>query len=130
MGWEPMRRRGRRTRSMSDVLPKPCPGCQRLQAQVDVLTAQMQALQATVARLQEQLAAARKNSSTSSKPPSSNIIKPPKPAIDTPRSRGAQPGVPESGQADQDWQDHWQKQPGQHLPDAPDHGLREGASAL
>ena len=41
--------------------------------------ARLKALEATVARLQEQLAAARKDSSTSSKPPSSDIVKPPKP---------------------------------------------------
>jgi transposase len=86
---------------MSDVPPNPCLGCQRLQAQVDDLRAQLEqqrtqlhALQATITTLQEQLAAARKNSSTSSKPPSSDIVKPPKPATDTPRSRGAQPGHP------------------------------------
>jgi transposase len=66
----------------------PCSECQRLRAQLD-------ALQATVAQLQEQLAQAHKDSSTSSKPPSSDLVKPPKP---TPadgaatRRRGGQPG--------------------------------------
>jgi transposase len=76
---------------------KPCPGCRRLQAQLDAQRAQLKALQATVAQLQEQLAAARKDSSTSSKPPSSDIVKPPKELIQeqqTPRSPGGQPGHP------------------------------------
>jgi transposase len=44
--------------------------------------------------LQEQLAAARKDSSTSSKPPSSDIVKPPRPTLadDSPRSPGGQVG--------------------------------------
>ena len=66
-----------------------CASCQRLQAQVD-------ALQAEMAQLREQLAAARKDSSTSSKPPSSDIVKP-KPAAEgdaAKRSRGGQPGHP------------------------------------
>jgi transposase len=86
---------------MSEVAPNPCPGCQRLQALVEDLRAQVEqqrtqlhVLQATITTLQEQLAAARKDSSTSSKPPSSDIVKPPKPATDTPRSRGGQPGHP------------------------------------
>jgi len=46
-------------------------------------------------RLQQQLAAARKNSSTSSKPPSSDIVKPKKPAKGgKKRKRGGQPGHP------------------------------------
>ena len=66
----------------------PCPDCQRLQAQ-------LQALQATVLQLQEQLAAARKDSSTSSKPPSSVLVKPAKPPPEqAPRSAGGQPGHP------------------------------------
>ena len=66
----------------------PCPGCQRLQEEV-------QSLRAAVAQLQEQLAAAHKDSSTSSKPPSSDIVKPPKPPASpgvAPRRRGGQPG--------------------------------------
>jgi transposase len=94
-----MRRQGRRTRRMSEVVPSPCPGCQRLQAQVEALTLQVQALHATVAHLQEQLAAARKDSSTSSKPPSSDIVKPPKHAQQTHRSAGGQPGHPKHDRA-------------------------------
>jgi transposase len=84
---------------MSDATPSRCPGCQRLQAQVEALTLQVQTLQATVAHLQEQLAAARKDSSTSSKPPSSDIVKPPKPAPHVPRSPGGQPGRPKHDRA-------------------------------
>ncbi len=84
---------------MSEVATSPCPGCQRLQAQVEALTLQVQALQAAVTRLQEQLAAARKDSSTSSKPPSSDIVKPPKTAQATPRSPGGQPGHPKHDRA-------------------------------
>src|SRR4051794_32608222 len=56
-----------------------CPNCQRLQARVDALEAELDALKAVVAQLSQRLAAARKVSSTSSKPPSSDIVKPPKP---------------------------------------------------
>src|SRR5438477_5763427 len=76
---------------MTEVAATPCPECQRLQAQLD-------ALQATVARLAEQLAAARKDSSTSSKPPSSDLVKPPKPPPpqgQDQRRRGGQPGHPQ-----------------------------------
>jgi transposase len=62
----------------TDTTP-PCANCQRLQAEVDSLRAQLDAIQATVEQLQRQLAAARKDSSNSSKPPSSDIVKPPKP---------------------------------------------------
>jgi transposase len=61
--------------------------------------AQIEALRAAVARLQEQLASARKDSSTSSKPPSSDIVKPPKPPQQTPRSPGGQPGHPKHERA-------------------------------
>lgn len=70
-----------------DATP-PCANCQRLQARLE-------ALEATVAQLQRQLAAARKDSSNSSKPPSSDIVKPPKPRPPAGRSRrkrGGQPG--------------------------------------
>jgi transposase len=80
---------------MAEEAATPCPGCQRLQEQLDTLRAQFAALQATVAQLQEQLAAARKDSSTSSKPPSSDIVKPAKRSFQgqpTPRSPGGQPG--------------------------------------
>jgi len=66
-----------------------------LQAQLDALQASFDALQATVAQLQQQLAAARTDSSTSSKPPSSDIVKPPKPPPPPGQDRrkpGGQPG--------------------------------------
>src|SRR6516165_804749 len=69
---------------------KSCPNCRRMEAR-------LVALEATVATLQEQLAAARKNSATSSKPPSSDIVKPPKPPPpegQERRSIGGQPGHP------------------------------------
>jgi transposase len=75
----------------------PCANCQRLQKQLDDLQARFDALQATVAQLQKQLAAARKDSSTSSKPPSSDIVKPPKPPPPPGQDRrqpGGQPGHP------------------------------------
>jgi len=72
----------------------PCANCQRLQAEVDALRAQLAALQAAVEQLQRQLAAARKDSSNSSKPPSSDIVKPPKPPPpgQARRKPGGQPG--------------------------------------
>ena len=73
----------------------PCANCQRLQAQLDALQARFEALEATVAQLQRQLAAARKDSSNSSKPPSSDIVKPPKPPPPPGQERrqpGGQPG--------------------------------------
>lgn len=80
----------------TDTTP-PCVNCQRLQAEVDALRAQLVAIQATVEQLQRQLAAARKDSSNSSKPPSSDIVKPPKPPPppgQTRRKPGGQPGHP------------------------------------
>ena len=80
----------------TDTMP-PCANCQRLQAEVDALRAQLTALQATVEQLQKQLAAARKDSSNSSKPPSSDIVKPPKPQPPPGQERrqpGGQPGHP------------------------------------
>src|SRR3954452_22849830 len=80
----------------------PCAHCQRLQAQVDALTATVAGLQATVAQLSRQLAAARKDSSTSSKPPSSDIVKPPKPPPppgQAQRQIGGQPGHPKHERA-------------------------------
>jgi transposase len=80
---------------MSRAAARRCPACARLQAQVEALQAQLVALQAVVARLQDQLAAARKDSSTSAKPPSSDIVKPPKtsaPGQPTPNAPGGQPG--------------------------------------
>src|SRR3954447_25728915 len=86
---------------MTEAATNRCAGCQRLQAQVEDLTLQLQQLQATVAHLQEQLAAARKDSSTSSKPPSSDIVKPPPPppAGQDQRQRGGQPGHPKHERA-------------------------------
>jgi transposase len=73
-----------------DTTTRPaCASCQRLQAQVATL-------QAEITLLREQLAAARKDSSTSSKPPSSDIVKP-KPAAAAEagqRSIGGQLGHP------------------------------------
>src|SRR3954469_3225792 len=69
---------------------KSCPNCRRLEAR-------LAALEATVARLREQLASARKDSATSSKPPSSDIVKPPKPPPPEGQARrtiGGQPGHP------------------------------------
>jgi len=80
----------------TDTMP-PCANCQRLQAELDTLRAQLAALQATVEQLQKQLAAARKDSSNSSKPPSSDIVKPPKPHPPPGQDRrrvGGQPGHP------------------------------------
>src|SRR3954469_20835175 len=74
-----------------------CPNCERWQAQLDSLHAQLKALQVAFAQLQAQLAAARKDSSTSSKPPSSDIVKPPKPPPpkgQDKRKIGGQPGHP------------------------------------
>src|SRR3954470_4754089 len=81
---------------MVEAGTNPCGGCQRLQAQLEAQGAQLEQLQAAVARLQEQLAAARKDSSTSSKPPSSDIVKPPQASgtAETRRPRGGQPGHP------------------------------------
>ena len=75
-----------------------CPNCQRFQARVDALEAELDALEAVVAQQGQQLAAARKDSSTSSKPPSSDIVKPPKPPPppgQDNRRIGGQPGHPQ-----------------------------------
>src|SRR3954449_5777734 len=80
----------------TDATPS-CPNCQRLQAQLDAVQAQLKALQVASAQLQAQLAAARKDSSTSSKPPSSDIVKPPKPPPPEGQDKrriGGQPGHP------------------------------------
>src|SRR3954466_14048560 len=82
---------------MGAEAPTPCANCQRLQAQVEALTATVAGLEATLAQVQAQLAAARKDSSTSSKPPSSDIVKPPKPPPppgQEQRNAGGQPGHP------------------------------------
>ena len=78
---------------MAETNALPCPGCDRLQKQLDEL-------RAVVERLQEQLAAARKDSSTSSKPPSSDIVEPPPPPLppgQAKRAPGGQPGHQKHG---------------------------------
>src|SRR5436189_2532594 len=85
----------------TEAIPS-CPNCQRLQAQLDAVQAQLKTLQVAFAQLQAQLAAARKDSSTSSKPPSSDIVKPPKPpppAGQDTRRIGGQPGHPKHERA-------------------------------
>jgi transposase len=101
---------------MEETAANRCPGCQRLQAQLEAQRLelesqqlqlesqrqQIEALQATVATLQGQLAKARKTSSTSSKPPSSDIVKPPAPPPppgQQKRSQGGQPGHPKHERA-------------------------------
>jgi transposase len=79
-----------------------CANCQRLQAQVEALSATVAQRQASLAPLQGQLAAARQDSSTSSKPPSSDLVKPPPPpppAGQDKRQRGGQPGHPKHERA-------------------------------
>lgn len=74
---------------VSDQANSGCPHCA-------ALSARLRALEAQVAELQRQLAAATKNSATSSKPPSSDIVKPKlaRPKGLKKRKRGAQPGHP------------------------------------
>ncbi len=82
---------------------KSCPNCRRLRLELEALKTQVATLSATIARLQDQLAAARKDSSTSSKPPSSDLVKPPKPAPPQGQDRrriGGQPGHPKHERAD------------------------------
>jgi len=95
---------------VAEAIPT-CPNCQRLQAQLEIQRAQLETqkaqleaqqtqldvLQRTIAQLQAQLAAARKDSSTASKPPSSDIVKPPKPPPPKGQDKrriGGQPGHP------------------------------------
>ena len=82
--------------------PADCPNCRRLRARVDALEAELAALKEIVARLSQQLAAARKDSTNSSKPPSSDIVKPPKPSPPQGQDRrriGGQPGHPKHERA-------------------------------
>jgi transposase len=91
------------TSMVAEAIPT-CRNCQQLQAQLEALHAQLETqqtqldvLQRTIAQLQAQLAAARKDSSTSSKPPSSDIVKPPKPPPPEGQDKrriGGQPGHP------------------------------------
>jgi transposase len=72
-----------------------CAGCRQLRQQ-------LADLQTKVLHLEEQLAAARKDSSTSSKPPSSDIVKPPRPQAGPDagsRKSGGQPGHPKHERA-------------------------------
>ena len=94
---------------MAETAATPCAECQRLRAQLEQQNAQLEqqrtqleALQTAVARLEKQLAAARKDSSTSSKPPSSDIVKPPPPPSppgQENRNIGGQPGHPKHERA-------------------------------
>src|SRR3984957_935951 len=87
---------------MAETGATTCAGCQRLQAQLEQQRAELDKLQATVARLEEQLASARKDSATSYKPPSSDIVKPPTPPPPPgpdKRNRGVQPGHPKHERA-------------------------------
>src|SRR3984893_4198827 len=80
----------------------PCANCERLQAQVDALTATVAGLQATLAQVQANPAAACTDSSTPSKPPSSDIVKPPKPPPPQGQDKrriGGQPGHPKHERA-------------------------------
>jgi transposase len=78
--------------------PKTCPNCERLARRLAELERLLAEALARIAELEKQLAAARKDSSTSSKPPSSDIVKPPRPAVQAARGRkrkrrlGGQPG--------------------------------------
>ncbi|MBI3461921.1 MAG: IS66 family transposase [Planctomycetes bacterium] len=76
---------------MDAISSNSCPGCEQLRQQVAALLER-------VAKLEAQLAAARKNSGNSSKPPSSDIVKPSQPTSGQKpkqkRKRGGQPGHP------------------------------------
>ena len=69
-----------------------CSCCSELQQRNLVLQAENDQLRAAIEDLQEQLAAANKDSTTSHKPPSSDIVKPPR--TPTTGKAGAQPGHP------------------------------------
>lgn len=75
----------------------PRPNGERLaeqDAEIAALKAQLAQALARIAQLEQQLAAACKNSSTSSKPPSSDIVKPKQPRLPggKKRKKGGQPG--------------------------------------
>jgi transposase len=86
---------------MKSTARKTCRRCQQLQQRVAEVEAEAAALRDQLARAEQQLAAAGKNSSTSSKPPSSDLVKPPRPptADGSERSTGGQPGHPGHGRA-------------------------------
>jgi transposase len=87
---------------MKEKAARRCANCERLQAQLGAQRLQIEALQAAVRQLQEQLASARKDPSTSSRPPSSDVVRPPlpPPAVgETKRRIGGQPGHPKHERA-------------------------------
>jgi transposase len=57
---------------------RPCPNCERLEAEVARLREQLAAALARIAALESEIARLKKDSTTSSKPPSSDIVKPPR----------------------------------------------------
>lgn len=75
-----------------------CPNCERPARRLAELERLLVEAWARIAELEKQLAAARKDSSTSSKPSSSDIVKPPRPAVQVAGGRkrkrrlGGQPG--------------------------------------
>ena len=70
-----------------------CPRCHAWEQLVQGLQAQVSQLQARLADLERQLAAARKNSGNSSKPPSSDVVSPRRTVpLGQKRRRGGQPG--------------------------------------
>jgi transposase len=75
---------------------KTCSQCHQFRQRIASLEAELASVRADLARLQEELAAAKKTSATSSKPPSSDIVKPPPPqrADGQSRTAGGQPGHP------------------------------------
>jgi transposase len=74
--------------------PYPAERIAQQDAEIAALKAQLAQALARITQLEQQLAAARKDSSTSSKPPSSDVVKPPKPPAKgrKKRKRGGQPG--------------------------------------
>jgi transposase len=72
---------------------QPCARCAVLEQQLEIVLARVAELEAKLARLEAELAAAKKNSTNSSKPPSSDIVKPnKKPKSGEKRKCGGQPG--------------------------------------
>src|ERR1700722_1230215 len=80
---------------MGTSTTQPCENCKRLQAQVRSLEEKLALSEQKTHSLEEQLAAAKKDSTNSSKPPSSDIVKPKPPVAEgIKRSIGGQPGHP------------------------------------